>query len=385
MYHFTEEKIQLLIEANNKLGLCEDQSIEKNKNIVFVYCPPKVGSTSLVTSFRLYALNKYTVFHIHDEIMLKVLCGIENVTINEIIQYNNSLGKNVYVIDIYRSPVEHYISIFFEKLANFHFNNTAENINNYDINKIINRFNKLFPHLSRTDYYQEVYNIPFPDNFDYSNKYLCQYINVGIKYIKLRLKDSHEWSRILNSIFGINIQIVNDYETNKKAIKDIFKLFKENYKIPSNFLQMIKDCPKLKYYYSPVECEQYLNVWRNKQTDYFEPFSRSEYILYTKISCENQYIEEVQRSHYIDDGCNCVGCDRKRNLILRKINNGEKVEEIIDHNIANMEYKKMVLLNKKKRLDQLVERVNSINKINNKIKNSKPKNIVKKSFFNQIK
>jgi hypothetical protein len=379
MYNFTDEKIKILIDANEKMHICEDQSIEKNKNLIFIYCPPKVGSTSLVSSFRLFALNKYTVFHIHDESMLKVLCGVKNITINEIINYNKSLGKNVYVIDIYRSPVEQKISAFFEKIGSYHFNNTDENMNNYDINKLINRFNKLYPYLSRSDYYREVYNIPFPETFDFSKKYLCQDIN-GIKYIKLRLKDSAEWSQILNQILGIHITIVNDYETDKKIIKHIFKQFKENYRIPSNFIKLLEDNDGLKYYYSPQERAEYLSLWRYKQGQQIIPYSETEYSLYNEISRENQHISEIQRTHYIDVGCSCTGCSRKRNIIIYKLSKGEKVDDVIDHNKANNEYNNMILCRKKQRLITLVKKISAISSINNMNKKNNPKGILNGSF-----
>jgi hypothetical protein len=37
----------------------------------------------------------------------------------------------VYVIDVYRSPIERKMSEFFEKIADMHFNTTEENLNNY--------------------------------------------------------------------------------------------------------------------------------------------------------------------------------------------------------------------------------------------------------------
>ena len=58
-----------LIEANKKLGLCDDLTKEKNRNIIFIFCPPKVGSTTLVTSFRLSCSHRMTILHIHDEEM----------------------------------------------------------------------------------------------------------------------------------------------------------------------------------------------------------------------------------------------------------------------------------------------------------------------------
>jgi hypothetical protein len=150
---------ELLNETNKKLNICDDLTIEKNRNLIIIYTGIKVGSTSLVSSIRLSGITNYTVLHIHDEKMLEVLCGIKSVTINEIIKYNNRLGKNVYVIDIYRTPIEQKISQFFEKLATFHFNNSPYEINNYNVEKIIHRFNDLFPYFSIEDYYNHIYDI----------------------------------------------------------------------------------------------------------------------------------------------------------------------------------------------------------------------------------
>jgi hypothetical protein len=303
--------------------------------------------------------------------MLKVLCRIENVTVNEIIQYNKYLGKNVFVIDIYRSPIEHKISMFFEKIASYHFNNSEEKVNVYSIDKIINRFNGLFPYLTRSDYYKEIYNIPFPESFDFERKILMQEIN-GINYIKLRLKDSSEWDSLLNSIFKTDIKIVKDYETEKKPIKDIYKQFKEGYKIPSNFFQSIENDESLKYYYSPEERINYLNSWSSKQSETFLPFTENEYTFYNKITNENQHICEIQRNHYIDVGCACAGCTRKRNIVLYKLSMGENVDETIDHNLANLEYKTIIRQNRIKNLQKFI--IDSINN-QNKIKSTKPRTI----------
>lgn len=327
----------ILIDANRRLCICDDLSIEKNKNLIFIYCPPKVGSTTIVSSIRMSAYDKFTVLHIHDELMLKVLCGIENISVNEIINYNASLGKNVYVFDIYRSPIEQKISQYFEKLAILHFNNSPLLINNYNVDKVKNRFNSIFPYLSNYDHYQNVYNIITPESFDYNKKYLLQNVN-GIKYIKLRLKDSQHWGGILSEILGVNILIINDYETENKPIKDMFRKFKESYQIPCNLLKMIEDCPKLQYYYSNEERNEYLNMWNNKKTQDFVPFTPDEYNFYERISIENKYMIEVQRTHYLDEGCTCKACQIKRNQIIEKVKRGEKVTEKVLHNETKIEY-----------------------------------------------
>ena len=82
--NYTKEDLILLKEANKKICL-DDSTIQ---NIVFIYSPPKVGSTTLVSSIRLSATHIFKVLHIHDEVMLQVLTGINNVTINKLIQYN---------------------------------------------------------------------------------------------------------------------------------------------------------------------------------------------------------------------------------------------------------------------------------------------------------
>jgi hypothetical protein len=107
-------------------------NIKKNNNkLIFIYSEPKVGSTSIVTSLRIFCSNKYSIIHIHDETMLKVFTHIDNVSVNEIILYNKYLNKEIYVIDVYRSPIERKISAYFEKIGAYHFNNTDENINKY--------------------------------------------------------------------------------------------------------------------------------------------------------------------------------------------------------------------------------------------------------------
>ena len=65
--NFSEEKIISLIDANLKLGINTIETTLGHNNIIFVYSLPKVGSTSLVSSLILFALNRYVIIHIHDE------------------------------------------------------------------------------------------------------------------------------------------------------------------------------------------------------------------------------------------------------------------------------------------------------------------------------
>lgn len=356
---FSQEKIQSLEEINTKLLNKNDSP---NNNIIFAYCPPKVGSTTLVSSIRLSAARRFTVIHIHDETFFSVISNnksVNEISVNDIILYNKNLGKNVYVIDIFRSPVERKISEFFEQVASLHFNNSEKNINTYNLDKVINRFNKLFPFLSNSDYYKERYNLlNFPDNFDFDNKYLLQEDN-GIKYIKLRLKDSNLWGNILTKILGTPITIVNDYETDKKPLGDLFRSFKELYKIPENLLDSIKKCPSLEYYYNNEERDEYLNSWELKKTDRFDPYTYEEYVFYNQLCLENQSQNLVQIEHYIDIGCLCVACSVKRSILLSKALRGEKISEKIIHSGAVNEIKN-IIDNKNRIIAARVSRVNAL-------------------------
>jgi len=363
---------------NSRLGIQDDLTLDKNKKLIFVYCPPKVGSTTLVSSLRLCASDKLTILHLHNEIMLKVLYNITDVTINEIIQYNKQLGKKVYVIDIFRTPIEHKMSSLFENIDTFHFNTTVDDLKTYDINKIITRFNNLFPHLAPSDHFKDKYDVLVPEKFDFERKYVLVEKD-GVKYIKLRLKDSNYWREILRELLNVEIFLVNDYETDSKAVKDVYSNFKNNYKIPSNLLENIKNSSSLSYYLNDEERNEYIQNWQNKSIgESHTPYTNDEYNLYNKITLENHHMSEIQTDHYMDCGCVCIACERKRKIVLEKVKRGEQIKERIIHEETKSEY--------------IIERVNTIkNKVMNKInmlnkanqnndKRNKPRKIIKNNF-----
>lgn len=323
-----------LTKINKLLNI--EAEISKNKKLVFIYSAPKVGSTSLVSSLRIYGINNLDIIHIHDEKMLDVLLNYKsNISINDLIKYNKMLGKDVYVINVYRSPIERKISAFFEKIGSYHFNNTDENVNKYNVKRVINRFNNIFPHIANGDHFTDVYNITLPQHFDYNAKYLLVQEN-GINYISLRLCDSNEWSSILTNIFGFHIKIIKDYETSNKPIKDLYTSFKNNYKVPINLLNELITDKYLKYYYSENEINAYYNQWLQKSTEEIKCYTHDEYKLYEKITIENSHLDTIQRQmeHYFDEGCVCKACQIKRRETIVKINSGIAVTERIIHSIA---------------------------------------------------
>ena len=325
-----ETRVELLKNANSKIGLSD----AKTKNIVFVYTPPKVGSTTLVSSIRLSATYKFKVVHVHDEEMLYVLNGITDITINELIKYNKYIGRNVYVIDVYREPLERKMSEFFDKLASFHFNNIADKVNKYNVNRLIARFNNIFTHIANGDhYFDKMTEVIKPEMFDFEKKYLIQKV-FDISYIKLRLRDSAQWGKILSSILGCEITIVNDYETDKTPLKELYQRFKNAYKIPSNYITQIENCPYFKYYLSSDEKIAYISKLRAKFTTPVIGYSQSEYNIYMNICLENQWNTSIDTCHYLDEGCTCRACSKQRRLIVVKARRGEPPKEKLTHDLA---------------------------------------------------
>jgi hypothetical protein len=279
-----ENRLDVIKKINDKIFSSASLLTQiQQKNLVFIYTPPKVGSTCLVTSIRLSASNKFCVLHLHDEVMLNFLVdGVSGVTVNEIIMYNHHIGKNVYVIDVYRTPIERKFSEFFEKISVYHFNNTENNINNYELERITKRFNNVFPYLSLGDHYADKFGINVLP-FEEGQLYDLQVVN-GISYIKLRIKDSLNWDKILTKLLQTEITIIRDYETKDKdstidvscntiepivmrlikkgggftgapapIIGATYKKFKDAYILPANFFDMIENDIYLSLYYSKAE------------------------------------------------------------------------------------------------------------------------------------
>jgi hypothetical protein len=357
---FNATKWLQLRDVNTRLNIT-------NNKIVFVYTAPKVGSTSVVSSLRIFGTNCVDIIHIHDEIMLNVLSGISGVTINEIINYNRHIGKQVYVINVYRSPIERKISAFFEKIGSYHFNNNDTQVNEYNVDKVINRFNKIFPHIALGDHFIDKYNINVPDVFDYKNKVLIINDN-NVKYISLRLKDSMIWGSILTNIMGFTIRIKKDYESSNKPIKDLYNRFKLNYYIPINLLNDVMNDKYLKYYYSPEEITDYYNRWLLQSTNNeFVSYNHEQYALYEELSIENSHLDYVQSDHYFDEGCVCKACNIKRKGVAMRLIKGEDVNDRIIHIEAKNELikKRITIINNlpltnKKRGKDFTKDMNSI-------------------------
>lgn len=302
------------------------------RDIIVLYCPKKVGSTSLVSSIRLWATEKYYVFHTHDESIYESFGVYKDLTINDILKNTSVINKltneprKIYFIDVFRTPIERKISEYFEELVTTHFNNITENIINYPIEKIIKRFNDIFPYISTKDYYRDIYNINYFKEFDFDNKYLI-YTSNNITWIKLRLQDSSEWSNILTKLLGTEINLICDYETSNKDINILYEKFKSEYKLPFNFFKLIEENDELKFYMNFNDRYEYLNKWNKNMSGLYKSFTQIEFDFYNKISLENKFYEIKKSGHYFDDGCLCLDCSNNRSIVTNDYNDNDNKQK----------------------------------------------------------
>ena len=314
---------KLLFDANRKLGINEDLSKAQNKNLIFVFSPAKCGSTSLVSSLRLSCFGKFTVIHIHNDQMLHFIYNVdESIRLLDIIQFNQHIGKNVFVFDIFRTPVEQKMSLFFDLLGSYHFNRNKEAMTQLDVDIVIHRFNKVYPHISYPDYFTNLFpTIDEFETFDNKNGFLVSDDNYGVKYVKLRISDfSTKWVSILQNLLKTKILLVRDNTTSQFV--DLYKNFKNKYQLPTNFFDDLKTLPILDFYLTEQEKIDYIAGWeKNTSNQSFLPYTSQEYSLYCQIATENKYINTQQYNHYFDNGCDCPKCQQKRKTVLNKPNN----------------------------------------------------------------
>jgi hypothetical protein len=89
-------------------------------------------------------------------------------------------------------------------------------------------------------------------------------------------------------------------------------------------------------------------------------------------------MSEIQTDHYIDCGCVCVACERKRKIVLEKVKRGENTKERIIHEETKQQYiteKVNTIKNK------VMNKINMLSKAKHNEKLNKPKKIIKNNFI----
>ena len=224
---------------------------------VFVLCGGKCGSSTLLQTFK---QNNYDVIKIHNNTNYRAFTGNTN-SIFDVIDLSCKHYKNVYIIDVYRTPIERKMSSLFANI-NIH----IPNYNELSINEISAKFNDL-EFLKRLENYHSIdaalthYNLPLFDTFDFDKKYVMVKQDNKI-FIKLLFKDIQNWNIILSEIFKTPIIMHNANLTKNKQIYNLYNQFKDNYKVPKEYVTQLSETDKaFKIYNTEQEQKMYIQKW----------------------------------------------------------------------------------------------------------------------------
>jgi hypothetical protein len=294
--------------------------------IVFFYTIPKVGSTTMVSSLRLYYTRQLHVFHFHDfQPFHTSIYPFNKEAFWEFIQFLiEKKNHQVYFIDIFREPIEHKISFFFDQFAH-HF--PASSIYPPTTSQIRKRFLQCFPYLAKTDYFFDYYPITLSQE-----EYPIPALNIvhqGVNYLKLRLRDSAQWGKIVETFLGLPGKGLTFFKDNITS-DETYTKFVSEFKIPKELLQSLDSTTRITFYLNASELLAYKTKWETKSIDEnITVFTPEEYQFYSKISGENYPIIQVDRRHYFDEGCTCSACMIQRRKIIQSphinINNTPKI------------------------------------------------------------
>ena len=286
--------------------------VENKPNVIFVYTPPKVGSSTLVSTLKYALYNTHAVVHVHDNVMLHVLTGHKfnpAITVNDLIKFNACiLRRNVYVINIYRPLLDRKISEYFEHITTLHFNTDETNIGKYKMDLLIMRFNKLFPHIETIgDHYLDVYDIPAEQRmtiFDINRRYIHHRVlttfggtSSNINYVALRLMDANtHWTQILGKIFGNpdRFTLFKENVREEGGLHDVYKQFKASYKLPNMYREYLNT--PASSFYEPDETETPQIALDSDVL--ITPYTEDEYKLYLQIALENSLTYGITKKNY---------------------------------------------------------------------------------------
>jgi hypothetical protein len=196
---------------------------------VYIFCSGKSGGTTLCNSF-----NESNIVSAHTHSIYGGAGYVTNINqrfICETIMYS-SLFKEIFIFDIYRTPIERKMSSFFEQYNEVDF--TSNNVN-----ELCDCFNN--NHLMIIENYHSLnellihFKLPLFENFDFKQKYnILKKDNLTFLY--LLFENFCEFNNIIKSITNYNIEIRKLNCSCDKQYNELYKEFKKIYKCPLSFL-----------------------------------------------------------------------------------------------------------------------------------------------------
>jgi hypothetical protein len=262
-YSATRHYIQYGVDENRmyKRSQLEDVNF-------FIYCGRKSGSSTLHHTCSNIENSLGIQIHNNEDFLYKYgQCRFNSIF--NLIENNMAKHETIYIIDSYRTPIEKKISSFFEDIDKF-----IPNYKDCDISVLISYFNKKYiygskcTHIYTEDYEPldemlEHFNLSPITNFNFDKNFeLIKHKN--LVFIKLRFNEIKKWGGILSKIIGKDITILDKNKSENKDYYEVYEKFKENYRIPREYLEKLKSDSRFKIYNSPLERIKYIKYWYSK-------------------------------------------------------------------------------------------------------------------------
>ena len=230
-----------------------------------IFCSGKSGSTTLANTLIKNDINcikihsKYDFENIkHDNIKYRIYKNID-----ELINVSIKNNKKLYFIDSYRLPIERKISGFFQNIHKY-----IPDYEEKSIEYLINIFNEKY--LLKLENYHSInsildeYNIKHFTKFDFNKKFIKKEFD-NLVFIKILFKDIKKWNEILSKIFNKNIILFSKNTSKNKSYFKIYQKFKEEYKLPKNFInEYLMNDKEFKIYNTKKEQDEYIKKWLDR-------------------------------------------------------------------------------------------------------------------------
>ena len=221
---------------------------------ILVHCGGKCGSSTLYNTF---INNGYKSIKIHNRIDFINQCGYDGLF--DSIKYS-SLNKKVYIIDVYRTPIERKISSFFQNIIHH-----VPDYKNKMCEELIDIFNIKF--IDTIEEYHSIneifdeYNIEHFKDFDFQKKYNIKEVG-NLVFVKLLFNDIKIWNILLSLILNKYIVMYNDNLTENKDVYELYKEFKKIYRVPKTYIKYIlMNDKEFKIYNTKEEQYNYIIDW----------------------------------------------------------------------------------------------------------------------------
>ena len=255
------------------------QLLKTNKEIVFVFQPGQVGSTSIYKSIS----EKYYVIHLHDLYMFFKNNGITEYEWKKYLEMMSACGRKIKIISAVRNPIKKIIASYFKRLSA-----TNGLSNDFDLNIVDNvqqllkpkRFDGIDIRNSR-EYYMS--NFEYGQIFDWFNLELKTYFNIDIyksTFCKERGYDVYQNGNI--DVFLYRFENIKDIEepianflqdqnfklsiANSSKEKGYYWMYQDalsNIDIPSDVLDFYYDKNKcVDFFYTSKEKKQMRDEWK---------------------------------------------------------------------------------------------------------------------------